>query len=248
MPVPHQRLMSRNRMLRFLEELENASGITVSLCFPPGVTETEIEELIDRASGLPEMPSDLVNLIRTSKTGAAIFWGEQNRCMVIPPFPIVGKQACDGYHPTCLSSLLQHDLLIALVLVRLGDYAIGVFRGEEFLTGKVGTGLVHSRHRKGGSSQRRFERHREKQMESFFIRVCGHVRAQLEPYALHLDYIFYGGERNTLLNFRKQCRFLEQFDSQTMGNVLNVRRPRQADLKESIAQVWSSQLIEWKSG
>jgi hypothetical protein len=51
---------------------------------------------------------------------------------------------------------------------------------------------VHSRHRQGGSSAHRFERHREKQIESFFTRVCGHAQEHLEPYLKQLDHVIYG--------------------------------------------------------
>ena len=96
------------------------------------------------------------------------------------------------------------------MLVRLGSYAIGVCRGDKLVSSKVGTGLVHGRHRQGGSSAHRFERHRDKQIESFLIRVCGHVREQLEPYVKSMDYIVYGGARTTILMAQKYCPWLEK--------------------------------------
>jgi peptide subunit release factor 1 (eRF1) len=110
----------------------------------------------------------------------------------------------------------------------------------------VGTGLVHSRHRQGGSSAHRFERHREKQIESFFDRVCGHVREHLEPYVKQLDYVIYEGERHTLLSFHKQCEFLQQFDDRVLGTTLHVREPRQTTLEAAIGQAWSSDVIVWE--
>ncbi|MFO8101291.1 MAG: Vms1/Ankzf1 family peptidyl-tRNA hydrolase, partial [Dehalococcoidia bacterium] len=108
-----------------------------------------------------------------------------------------------------------------------------------------GTGLVHSRHKKGGSSQGRFERHREKQMESYFTRVCAHARTQLEPYETDIDYLVYGGERNTLLKFRRQCSYPGRFDSRTMDSLLDIRHPNRAALKASIENIWSSEVIEF---
>jgi peptide subunit release factor 1 (eRF1) len=135
--------------------------------------------------------------------------------------------------------------LLALVLVRLGAYAIGIYAGESLISSKVGTGLVHARHRQGGSSSHRFERHREKQMESFFTRVCGHVREQLEPHSRNLEYVLYGGTRETILEFRKQCHFLQAFDRRTLDLLLNVRDPNQAGLEEGIREAWSSRVIRW---
>jgi peptide subunit release factor 1 (eRF1) len=184
--------------------------------------------------------------ITCSNTGAALFWGEQERYLVLPPFPISEKLFSSGYDVEPLRSLLQRELMLALILVRLGDYAIGVFRGEKMLSSKVGTGHIHARHKKGGSSQRRFERGREKQVEDFFDRVCSRVRERLEPYKAQLDYVVYGGEHHTLLSFRKQCRFLQQVDDRTLEPVLNVRRPRQATLWGAIGAVWSSEVIRWQ--
>jgi hypothetical protein len=83
-------------------------------------------------------------------------------------------------------------------------------------------------------------------MEYFFTRVCNHVQERLEPYLQQLDYVIYGGERHTLLSFRKQCHFLQLLDELTLGTLLNVREPKQATLEAAITQVWSSEVIQWE--
>ena len=195
--------------------------------------------------GIQEVLPDIADIVGHSKTGAVIFWGEQYKYLVLPPFPIKERLFSSGYDVEPLCSLLQQELTLALILIRLGAYAVGVFQGEQLVSSKVGTGLVHSRHRQGGSSAHRFERHREKQIESFFTRVCTHVQENLEPYAKQLSYIIYGGERHTLLSFRKQCEFLQQFDDRTLAKTLNVREPKQATLEAAISQVWSSEVFVW---
>ena len=52
---------------------------------------------------------------------------------------------------------------VAVVLVRLGGYAVGVFEGEQLVASKVGSRFVKGRHKKGGSSANRFRRRREEQ-------------------------------------------------------------------------------------
>ena len=88
--------------------------------------------------------------------------------------------------PACeiepLYTLLHREYWLGLILVRLGVFGIGVVRGETLVSSKVGTGLVHARHRQGGSSAHRFERH-GKADGDLFTRVCTHTREQLEPYA-----------------------------------------------------------------
>lgn len=245
MLVSHSRKLNRTRMLRFLDNLDQIHGQASTYYVTGDVSETTIDELVAALSSGYEQPLNLKEMIIGSKTDSAVFWGERQKCLVRPPFPIGKTAQLEGYNTGELRDLLERHLLIAVVLVRLGDYGIGVFDQEKRLTSKTGTGLIHSRHKKGGSSQRRFERHREKQIEGFFTRVCGHVREQLEPHAKDIDHLIYGGEENTLRSFRKQCGFLSVFDRRVMQMRLNVRKPRQHALEEAIVNVWSSELIEW---
>ena len=245
MPLSHRRKLSRHRMIKFLEALSHTIGKATSLYVPPGMSRAEIQELLQDILNGGDVQSDIAGAMADSQTGAVFLGSEAYKYLVLPPFPLTEKQVFPIYDVDPLYALLKSDLTIALILLRLGDYAIGVFRGEERLSGKVGTGLVHSRHKKGGSSQRRFERHREKQMEQFFDRVCSHAREHLEPHSRQVDHVIYGGERHTLLAFRRQCRFMQCFDNRTLRPLLNVRKPRAATLEAAIEEVWSSMLIQW---
>jgi len=235
-------------MLQLLDELEDAESPATSLYIPHDLPASEVEKTLKAplGPGVEEVISDIAEAVGRSKTGTVILWGEQGKYLVLPPFPIKEKLFASGYDVEPLRALLQQDLTVALILLRLGAYAVGVFQGEKLVSSKVGTGLVHSRHKKGGSSAHRFERHREKQIEYFFTRVCHHVQERLEPYLQRLDYVIYGGERHTLLSFRKQCHFLQQLDERTLGTLLNVREPKQAALEAAITQVWSSEVIQWE--
>jgi len=248
MLVSTRRRFTRQRMLNLLDELEDAEGRATSLYVPRDLPLPEVEKTLKSplGPGIEEAMSDIDEAVARSKTGAVIFWGEQGKYLVLPPFPVKERLFSSGYDVEPLRTLLQEELKVALILLRLGAYAIGVFQGERLLSSKVGTGLVHSRHRQGGSSAHRFERHREKQIESFFTRVCSHVREHLEPYLQQVDYVIYGGERHTLLSFRKQCAFLQQFDDRVLGTTLNVREPKQATLETAINQAWSSDVIVWE--
>ncbi|MFA4837264.1 MAG: Vms1/Ankzf1 family peptidyl-tRNA hydrolase [Dehalococcoidia bacterium] len=248
MLISHHHKMTRTRMLNFLNDLGAATGPATSFYVPAGLPVSDVREMMAVMPERNDVPPELADLIAKSKTGAVLFWGQPHRCLILPPFVIAENKVSGGYDVGPLRSLLERDLKIALVLVRLGDYAIGVFEGEKRLSSKVGTGLVHGRHRQGGSSSQRFERHREKQMEMFFTRVCAHAREHLEPHARQIDYLIYGGERYTLLSFRKQCRFLKIFDERTSESILDIRKPRQETLEGAIAEVWSSSLLEWIEG
>jgi peptide subunit release factor 1 (eRF1) len=238
--------LSKARMLHLLEELKTSSIEVGSLCIPPNSSKTNIEGMMENILDTGTAPEDLSKYIVNSPTGAILFWGSHHRYLVMPPFPLNDERFSNTCEIEPLYSLLHREFLIGLVLVRMGTYGIGIIQGEKLLTSKVGTGLVHARHRQGGSSSHRFERHREKQAETFFTRVCGHAREQMEPYARRLEYLLYGGTRETLLDFRKHCHFLHQFDNRTLDILLNIREPKQSGLQAAIQEAWSSRIIEWK--
>ena len=237
--------LGKIRLLHSLEELEADSVKVGSLCVPPGFSKTNIESMMETILDMKTIPEDLFNSLAESQTGGILFWGRHHRYLVMPPFPVINESVSNTCQIEPLRSILHQNLLLGLVMLRLGKYGIGVFRGEELLSSKVGTGLVHPRHHKGGSSSHRFERHREKQMETFFARICQHAREQLEPYDRQLDYILYGGTRETILDFRKQCHFLHKFDKKTLARLLNIREPKQSGLAEGIQEAWSSRVIQW---
>jgi peptide subunit release factor 1 (eRF1) len=166
---------------------------------------------------------------------------------VVPPFTVAVNYLSRGHYLVePLRSLMSPDYLIAFILIRLGSYAIGLCEGEGLVTSKVGTGLVHSRHRQGGSSAARFRRHREKQIEYFMTRVGGHIREYLEPYAARTDYIVYGGAQTTIATLLKQCPFLGRLKGELLPPLLDIADPRQVVLEKAVRQVWSSAVTEWR--
>ena len=232
-------------MLGLLAKLETADSEAISLYLPAGLPQQDIESLVEKVPTAQAVASEIVTLATHSMTGAVLIWGTSRKCLVLPPFPTAERYIT----PTCdvepLRSLLERDFTIALVLVRSGAYSIGFCQGEKLISSKTGTGLVHARHKKGGSSQRRFERRREEQMHAFLERVCGHVRQQLEPHAPSLDYLVYGGSWTAISSLQKQCPFLQQFDQRTLPPLLNIPEPRRKVLESAMADVWSSTVTEW---
>ncbi len=232
-------------MLRRLDEIEDSGGEGVSVYLPPGLSGEQVRELLETALPAEVDALPIAEAAAGSATGAVIFRDSSRTLLVRPPFPLEERYTSPGGDVEPLRSLLLHDFTIALVLVRMGSFAVGVCRGEQIVASKMGTGLVHARHKKGGSSQRRFERHREAQAHHFLVRVCGHARQIIEPHLPALDYIVFGGAWTTVLSLQKECPFLRRFEDRTLPPLLTIADPRRAVLETAGKDAWSSTVIEW---
>jgi hypothetical protein len=238
-------VLTRGKTLEFLETLTSSDEIFQTLYLPPNLPTAEMEGEIKKLFSLADITGEFKDLASRFATGAIVFWGEHQKYMVVPPFPVAEKSMNQSLNTTPLQSLLNRKYQIGIILVRLGSYAVGLCRGDKLVSSKVGTGLVHGRHRQGGSSAHRFERHRDKQIESFLIRVCGHVREQLEHYVKSMDYIVYGGARTTILTLQKYCPLLMKLEKPALPPLLDIPEPRRAVLESAISRVWSSTIYSW---
>lgn len=240
--------LGRLKAVAFLEELANTPGRAMTLYLPRGTSEDRAQDLVKRISGGTNLAQEVAELAAGWELGAAFFWSPRQAYLVLPPFPITEEHVATGHDIIRLRSLLTHDFVIALILIRLGAYSVGICRGTELIDSKTGTGLVHARHKKGGRSQARFARHRERQIEEFLERACAHIRQGIGPYARSIDYLVYGGARTTILSLRKRCAFLDQFDDRVLRTLADIPRPRQSVLEKAIATVWSTEVIELSGG
>lgn len=238
--------LTRDKLILRICKLYNSSPGAWSFYLPPGSPDNLIAPYLKQQLTL-EQTEDCLNRIDKSSTGSVILWGEAGRYLIEPPFPVPEPHNFDRYEVKPLQNLLETERTIAVILVRLGSYAIGIFKGEMLISSKVGTGNVHQRHRQGGSSSHRFERHREKQMEYFFTRIETHAKEHLVPVTRELNYLVYGGNRFTILALLKQSDFLRRFNAKVLPHRLNIREPHQATLEAAISEIYSSQIIEFKT-
>jgi len=243
MAVTERFTLDRPHALRWLDELSNA-GVAFTLYVKPGTGRAEVEVMLAQALDRGETLDTLAEKAAGSPTGAVIFYTMGRNYVTWPPFPLAETGLRRGFEPGPLRSMLEKEWRLGLILVRLGRYAVGVFEGNKLLAGKAGTGLVHARHHQGGSSANRFARHREKQMEYFFTRIEGHAREVLGPYLGRIDYILYGGARDTLLRMWKQCAFFESLRPKTVDRLIPLREPRRSTFEDALSQAYMSAVYE----
>jgi hypothetical protein len=245
-PISRRRVLGRAKMLDFLGGLAGtpAAGAR-SLYLPSRPPPAELEDGLKELSVPEDISPELTKFAVSSPNGSVLFWGPRDGYLVLPAFPVRERALFPGFAAGPLISRLQPDYVVALILVRLGTYAIGISQGENLLSRKTGTGLVHGRHRQGGSSAHRFERHRDKQIEYFLTRVCQHIREQLEPQIKTLDYVVYGGAWTTIQLLQKHCPFLGRLGTPALPPLLDIPEPGRAVLETAVKRVWSSTVVEW---
>ena len=254
---------TRPRLLAMLDEMARAGRVEATVYVEPGAgppdafaAAGDVREAV-RALGNPD-------------TGAAVFCEPDSITAVAPPFPIGlpnrrsregrplhnrrsreggnpgvggGATVSAGLDPGPLAALLARRLRVAVVMIRLGRYAVGVLDGDALVASKTDTRYVKSRHRAGGSSQRRFERSRERLVRELYDKTCAVASDVLRPFADSLDYVLLGGEKQTVGGLLRRCETLRRLEPITLQRRLNVRKPGQAALEGVHAEVWSSRVV-----
>jgi hypothetical protein len=187
--------------------------------------------------------SMLKDIANSSETGAVLFHKQDKLHLLLPPFPIQIDAIYLKWEPNPLLAILAQEPWICVVLLRLGRYAVGIYHGKQLVFSKSGNRYVKGRHHAGGTSQARFARIREGQVNALFSIVCRLLQNSLDTYRGDLEHLFLGGERQTLLAFRRRCPYLASLASLTRRRNLNIRTPGNQALVDLPSQLWTSQMV-----
>lgn len=231
---------SRDRMLRLLDELVESGSCQQTAYLS---SEATIAPAAPSSSG--EL-AELLPHVLGSDTGAVLFWCDDRVWAVVPPFPVGARSITAGADTAPLAELLGRELHVGVVLLRLGRYAVGVLRGDRLLASKSDSRYVKSRHRAGGSSQRRFERSRQRLVRELFDKACQVTGEVFAPFDDRIDYLLLGGERHTLQQFTKRCPLLQRPVAPILRRRLDVQRPGRAALEQLHREVWQSRVVVLK--
>lgn len=187
------------------------------------------------------LSDDVAEAVSGSPTGAVVVTTPGQAIVVAPPFAIERTEHIPRVNTAHLRDVLNRERTVAVLLLRLGGFTIGVFHGEALLDSKTDRRFVKNRHRKGGQSSRRFERIREKQVHELFGKACEEARLKLSPYEREIEHVLFGGDRRTVHAFRKECDYFERFGGRLMPRFLPVPGDPNRDMLESMPrEIWSS--------
>lgn len=175
-------------------------------------------------------------------TGAVVFWGQQQKAIVLPPFAIEDTTVFQERPETSLlRRLLERERTVGVVLVTYGAYAVGVMKGDTLVHAKTGTGHLHKPHMAGGWSQKRFSRRIERQRVEFLRRVASRVEENFAAYAP--DALFLGGNRQTAKSLIGESRYLQDRSALVSPRFFNVRKGDRPALFRTLEDVSASVLL-----
>jgi len=206
---------------------------------PPERLERWLERWAGLHGGVARTVVEPDAVVLTGADGATV------RCE--PPFPPLHAAAAGTVDNACLDPLLAHvrrRRTVGVVLVRLGGFAVGIFEGADLRASKVGSRLVHGRHRAGGSSANRFRRRRENQARSALDAAAETAIAILAAPAAagELDAVVRGGDRRALAEVFEDPR-LEAVTRLAVERIIEVPEPRLKVLRATPEQFLATRVV-----
>jgi Actinobacteria/chloroflexi VLRF1 release factor len=176
--------------------------------------------------------------------GEARIASDAGELVVRPPFGLAHHAEYDRVRVSPLLEEIAEDHLVAVLLVRLGGYAVGVFDGERLVASKVGSRFVKNRHKKGGSSSNRFRRRREEQADAL-VREAAEVAARvLTPWRERVEFVALGGDRAAVaavLAARPELAWLQE---RAVDRFLTVPDPRRRVLEALPYDLYAVEVVE----
>jgi len=174
--------------------------------------------------------------------GAATFERADEVLTVRPAFGMPHEQTYDRVRCAPCIEALERDAVVGVLLVRLGGYAAGVFTGDRLESSKVGSRLVHGRHRAGGSSANRFRRRRSEQAAQLHEDAAATAARILLPWLDRLEAVVLGGDREAVRATLAERADLEPIDQLAQARFLAVPDPRLRVLQELPYELYAAEV------
>jgi hypothetical protein len=178
------------------------------------------------------------------RDGSARFEPADGTFTVTPPFGLAHEGEYERVVVEPLLAALQADHAVAVLLVRLGGYALGVFEGETLVASKVGTRFVKGRHKKGGSSANRFRRRREEQERDLIEAAAAEAARFLGPWRDKVGYVALGGDRTAVGRTIAERPELDWLATLALERFFDVPDPRLRVLEEFPYQLYAAKVVE----
>jgi hypothetical protein len=166
---------------------------------------------------------------------------------VRPPFGLTHEGEYQVVQLEPLFDALAGNHLVAVLLVRLGGYAAGVFDGERLVASKVGSRFVKGQHKKGGSSSSRFRRRRDEQARALIEEAAEVAARALEPWRDRAEFTALGGDRAAIDHVLATSPELGWLAEKAVARFFAVPDPRQAVLERLPYDLYSAEFSVQRS-
>ena len=178
------------------------------------------------------------------RRGAARIELDEAVLTVTPPFGLDHEGEYDAVRAGALLDALDVQPRVAVLLVRLGGYAVGVFEGEQLVASKVGTRFVKGRHKKGGSSSNRFRRRRGEQERELVDAAAAEAARVLEPWRGRVEHVALGGDRSAVSRVLASRADLAWLQPLALERFFDVPEPRLRVLEALPYQLYAPKVVE----
>ena len=246
-----QATFTKPRLLHLLDQFQADSQDYITVYLTPASLCRHATEPAAELRTLPEEIKEalgqesILRAAQRSGTGLVILRSEKgNGLIVLPPFAIPeDKVSRGGADTSLLRHLLEKERITGIALVNWGSYAVGVFQGDTLVASKTGTGYIHKKHKKGGSSQKRFSRRTEEQKKEFLRRAANRIEETLQGY--RLEHLFFGGNRLILKPLLEESAYLRSYAQQISPRHLPLRYADREALLSSFEHANESLVLSW---
>jgi hypothetical protein len=178
------------------------------------------------------------------RDGSARFELDEGVLTVTPPFGLEEEGEYEVLRVQPVLDALLAEPTVAVLLVRLGGYAVGVFEGERLVASKVGTRFVKGRHKKGGSSANRFRRRREEQERELIDAAAAEAARILTPWRERAEHVALGGDRSAVGRVLESRADLAWVEPLALERFFDVPEPRLRVLEALPYQLYAAKVVE----
>lgn len=232
------RYLYKASLFSHLEKIESESWTDKTVYITPSsLAEDSATALLAGPAFVP-----LIRHLGKSENGYVIFRREADFEVIEPPFSIPMDAIMEGQDTFLLEDIFLEPHTSAVLLLRLGRYAIAVLKGEDLIATKTEGRYVKNRHKAGGSSQRRFERSRERLIRELYDKTCSVAQNLLEPHKAEITKIFLGGDKHILNGFRKRCKSIQIMEDKISPRLLAVDSPNHETLLTIHREIFKSRV------
>jgi len=239
--------VTQTATLRLLADLENSTEEWTTIYLTPQSAQPRMSRIYSEQTTDPRVV-DIAEIIEDDAvqrvlerfyTGLVLFHSDAVIHVLAPPLPVEKDAATRGSANTApLREMLEATYRTAIVLVTWGAYVLALYEGADMLVYRKGTGHIHKHHKKGGSSQARFQRRTEEQRKEFLKRAGIRIDEYLGEQKV--DHLFFGGNRLILGPLRSQSRFMKEHAKMTSVRTLQAKRGDREALDVAFYEAYSS--------